>query len=238
VWSPSPRKTDRTRFAAGLRLAMPLALAATLRVAHAGEVGNAVLTLEALSGPSNDQLAASLPLHFALLEDGQVFVGGTSQLLAGRLSKDEMAVFERRMSDVRKLPGLTSSVTFGPGTSVRLAFRKPKPLEVLIQGDPAAAPPGLLPLASLVSDLARFGHASLRPYEPGGYALSVREGKLTGGCRSWTLPVPLADAAGSPRLLPATSATGWPTGATPAQVCSGEKTYVVTFRPLVPGEKP
>jgi hypothetical protein len=48
----------------------------------------------------------------------------------------------------------------------------------------------------------------------------------------------LADAATSTQLLPAAAATGWPTGATPAQVCSGDKTYVVTFRPLVPGEKP
>jgi hypothetical protein len=50
--------------------------------------------------------------------------------------------------------------------------------------------------------------------------------------------VTLADALAAPNVVPAESVTGWPTGATPAQVCSGDKTYVVTLRPLVPGERP
>jgi hypothetical protein len=236
VWSPGPRRIDRRPLGRLLRVA--LVVAATSPASHAGEVSDAVLTVEAVSALSGDNVAAALPLRFVLLENGQVFVGGTSQLLVGKLSKEETSALERRMSEVRKLPGLSSTVTFGPGPGVRLAFRTSKPLEVLVQGDPAAAPPGLLPLASLVKDLVRFGHASLRPYEPSGYALGVHEGKIAGGCRSWTLPVALAEAAAAPRFLAAASATGWPTGATPAQVCSGDKTYVVTLRPLVPGEKP
>jgi hypothetical protein len=209
-----------------------------LPAVHAGELSDALVTLEVISAPPGDQVAAALPVRFAVLEDGQVFVGGTRDLLAGRLSKDETAALERRVNEVRKLPGLTSTVTFGPGPGFRLAFRKPKPLEILVQGDPAAAPAGMLPLASLVGDLARFSHASLRPYEPSGYALGVREGKLIGGCRAWTMDLTLADAQASPHLLPAASVTGWPTGATPAQVCSGDKTYLVTLRPLVAGERP
>lgn len=238
MWSPSPRKTDRPLCGRRLRLAVPIVLAASLPLAYAGEVSDAVVTLEAISTLPGDQVAAGLPLRFALFESGQVFVGGTSQLLAGKLSKDETAAIERRTNDLRKLPGLASTVTFGPGAGVRLSLRKPKPLDVLVQGDPATAPPGLLLLASLVGDLGRFSHASLRPYEPGSYALGVREGRLAGGCRTWTLPLALADAEASPHLLPAASATGWPTGATPAQVCAGDKTYVVTLRPLVPGERP
>jgi hypothetical protein len=210
-----------------------------LPLAHAGEVSDAVVTLEAIPALPADQVATALPLRFALLESGTCYVGGTSQTLTGQLGKDEVAALERRMSDVRKLPGLSSTVTFGTGPAgFRLILRKPKPLEVLVHGDPAAAPPGLLPLASLVRDLGQFTHASLRPYDPGSYALGVREGKLTGGCRSWTLPLALTDAEASPHVLPAASVTGWPTGATPAQVCLGDKTYVVTLRPLVPGEKP
>jgi hypothetical protein len=95
-----------------------------------------------------------------------------------------------------------------------------------------------LPLANLVRDLLRFNHASLRPYEPSAFALGAKEGKLVGGCRPWTLPPSLADAQSAPQLLPAASATGWPTGATPAYVCAGDKTYVVTLRPLVAGERP
>jgi hypothetical protein len=213
-------------------------MAAAAPAVHAGEVGDAVLTMEAISALSGDQVATALPLRFVLLESGQVFVGGTSALLSGRLSKDEIAALERRMNEVRKLPGLASTVTFGPGPGFRLALRKPKPLDLLVQGDPAGAPPALLPLASLVRDLAAFSHASLRPYEPSGYALGVREGKLSGGCRAWTLPLALADAVATAQVLPSAAAAGWPTGATPAQVCVGDKTYVVTLRPLVPGERP
>jgi hypothetical protein len=208
-------------------------------LAHASEVSDAVVTLEAIAPLPADQVAAALPLRFALLENGAVFVGGTSQVSTGQLSKDEVSALERRMSDIRKLPGLSATVTFGPGPGgFRLMLRKPKPLDVLVHGDPAAAPPGLLPLASLVRDLAQFTHASLRPYEPGSYALGVREGKLAGGCRAWTLPVHMAEAEASPHVLSSASVIGWPTGATPASVCAGDKTYVVTLRPLVPGEKP
>ena len=68
--------------------------------------------------------------------------------------------------------------------------------------------------------------------------LGAREGKLTGGCRAWTLPVTLVDAVAGAQVLASTAVTGWPTGAIPAQVCVGDKTFVVTLRPLVPGEKP
>lgn len=239
MWSPSRRKTEGAPSGRRLRVAGSCVLVLASTLAYAGEGGDAVVTLEAISPLPSEQVAAALPVRFALLENGAVFVGGTSQVMTAQLGKDEVSALERRMSDVRKLPGLAATVSFGPGPAgFRLMLRKPKPLDVLVHGDPAAAPPGLLPLASLVRDLAQFTHASLRPYEPGSYALGVREGKLAGGCRPWTLPVPLAEAEASPRILSAASVTGWPTGATPASVCVGDKTYVVTLRPSVPGEKP
>lgn len=238
MWSRDPRKTERRALGQCLRAASLGLAAAMAPLAHAGEVAGAVVTLEAISSRPGDQVAAALPLRFVLLESGQVFVGGTSELLAGQLGKDEATGLERRVNDVRKLPGLGSTVTFGPGPGFRLVLGKSKPVDVLVQGDPAAAPAALLPLANLVKDLAGFGHPSLRPRAPAGFALGVREGELVGGCRAWTLPVTLADAVAAPNVVPAESATGWPTGATPAQVCSGDKTYVVTLRPLVPGERP
>ena len=36
----------------------------------------------------------------------------------------------------------------------------------------------------------------------------------------------------------AADAIGWPTGALPASVCAGDKRFVVTLRPLLPGERP
>lgn len=208
--------------------------------AAAGELPGALLTLEAADQTRDDRFSAAAPFRFALLEDGQVFVGGTSGLLAGRLSKDEVAVFDRRLSDVRKLPGLASVVTFSPEkTGYRLGSRKGnKPLDVLAQGDPKAGHPALAPLGALISDLLAFRHPSMRPFEPTSYAVLAREGTLPGGCRSWTVPVSLADVLTGPRATPAINVTGWPTGATPAQVCVGDKRYLVGFRPLVPGEKP
>ena len=239
--SPSRSRTERRssygRPGAALSWAVAAALIATC--ANAGEVSEASITLEGMGTQMVEQVPSALPLRFVLLSDGAVFVGGTSQLLAGRLSKEEAAALERRAGELRKLPGLGSTVSFGPGShGYRLGLRKGKLVEILVQGDPAKAPPALAPLANLVADLLRFDHASLLPYEPGSYALTVREGKLVGGCRSWTLPVSLAEALGGPRVVPAADVGGWPTGATPAAVCSGDKTYVVTLRPLVPGERP
>jgi hypothetical protein len=42
----------------------------------------------------------------------------------------------------------------------------------------------------------------------------------------------------APRILTAADFATWPTGAAPASVCAGDKSYVVTLRPLLPGEKP
>lgn len=150
-----------------------------------------------------------------------------------------MSVLERRLGEVRKLPGLAGVVSFSAEkTGYRLGARKGKPLDVLVQGDPRAAHPALAPLAALVSDLAAFQHPTLRPFAPSSYALSAREGKLVGGCRPWTFHLPVADALQAPRGLNAEAASGWPTGAMPAQVCAGDKIYLVTLRPLVAGEKP
>ncbi len=66
----------------------------------------------------------------------------------------------------------------------------------------------------------------------------AREGKLAGGCRRWTFAEPVTESLFAPRTVPAADVENWPTGAAPASVCAGEKTYVVALRPLLPGEKP
>lgn len=236
-----PSRTERPRRVGRPRADLLGALAVALLAAPApaADVPEAVITLEAMGAVPQEQVGAAMPVRFALLPDGQAFVGGTSRLLSVRLSKEEAADLERRAAAIRKLPGLGSTVSFGPGpTGFRLSLRKGKPLDVLVQGDPTSAPPALQPLGRLIGDLLRFDHASLLPYDPVSYALEVREGRLAGGCRSWTLPVPLAEALAGPRVVPAAAVEGWPTGATPASVCSRDKAYVVTLRPLVPGERP
>jgi hypothetical protein len=207
---------------------------------QAGEIPGAVIVLETAPGsPGSDPTGA--PPRFVLLKDGQVFVGGTSSVEAGRLEKPDAQALVKRASAVRKLPGVAGApVAFGgaPERSVRLALFEDDPLEIAATGDPASAPASLKPLASLVSELLGFHHPSLKPYSPASYAVSARQANLTGGCRAWTFSVPIADAVAAPRALSALDAVSWPTGALPASVCVDDRRYAVTLRPLLPGEQP
>jgi hypothetical protein len=207
--------------------------------AGAGEIPNAVVVLEMFGRARPDEVPESAPARFVLFEDGQVFVGGTRRLAAGRLSSVEAKALERRIAEVRKLPGLAGTVQLGGGERrQRLFLRRGRPLDMNVIGDPAQVVPALRPLAALIDDLARFDHPSLRPYTPGSYAVSAREGTLAGGCRSWPFPESPAESVFAPRTLSGESVHDWPTGITPASVCAGGKTYVVIFRPLLPGERP
>jgi hypothetical protein len=207
--------------------------------APAGDIPEAAIVLEATPGtPGSDPSTA--PPRFVLLKDGQVFVGGTARLEAGRLEKREASVFLKRAEAVRKLPGLSPTVSLGgdPTRTVRLRLLDGKPLEVVVTGDPTAGPPALAPLAALLVDLLRFDHPSLRPYAPTSYVLAVREGRLVGGCRAWGFAFPIAQALAAPPTVSAAEASGWPTGGFPASVCADDRRYVVTLRPLLPGERP
>lgn len=197
---------------------------------------DAVAALWTSAPPAHGEIPEGMPLRFAMFEDGRVFVGGTSEIGAGKLDKKEMKAIEKELERVRKM-GLSGPQMFGPGERVfRLSIRKVG--EVIAKGEPSAAPGPLRPLAQLVETLAHFTHPSLRPFAPPSFAVAARESGLPGGCRSWLLPVPLTDALKQPQIVPATSVYGWPTGGTPAVVCSAERRYAVTFRPLLPGETP
>jgi hypothetical protein len=228
-------------------VAAPVLALALVCGARAADLPGATLVLEADPGtPGSDPVGA--PPRFVLLKDGQVFVGGTERLEGGRLERAEASALEKRADAVRRLQGLGSPVSFGGDSSrsARLRLLDGRPLEVVVNGDPAQAAPALAPLASLVADLLRYQHPSLRPYAPGSYAMTVREGRLAGGCRAWTFAFPIAEALAGPRTVTADEAKGWPTGAHPASVCADGASpttklaprYVVTLRPLLPGESP
>lgn len=207
--------------------------------AATGEIPGALVVLEVSGRVRPDDVPESAPARFVLLEDGQIFVGGTSRLVAGRLSSAEVKALDRRVAEIRKLPGLAGTVRLGGGEGrQRLLLRRGRPLDMTVIGDPSQAAPALRPLATLIDDLARFDHPSLRPYEPGAYAVSAREGALAGGCRKWPFKESPAESVFAPRTLTGDSLHDWPAGASPASVCVGGKTYVVTFRPLLPGERP
>lgn len=198
------------------------------------------LTLDVAGTETPGLVAEAAPRRLVLNEDGTAYVGGTRDVAVGRLEKSEIKAIEKRLEKIRKQqPGLGGQVAFGPGVlRHHLVVSKGKPLDVTATGDPAAAPHSLQGMASLIADLASFQHKSLRPYKPAFYALRAREGSLAGGCRGWTFPVSLGQAVAAPQPLPAASAADWPTGAPAASVCAGDKTYVVTLRPLLPSEKP
>ncbi len=206
---------------------------------RAADIPKVVVVLEGLTAPLTDQVAEAAPPRFVLLEDGQVFVGGTSRLTSGRLTKPEAKAIEARVVAVRQLPGFGATVSLGAGPQrYRLRLRKGGSQDIVVAGDPAAAPVNLAPLGSLIVDLLRFEHPTLRPYRPAAYAVIAREGTLAGGCRRWTFPEPLADSLSTPGTVPASAAENWPTGAAPASVCADGKTYVVALRPLLPWERP
>jgi hypothetical protein len=215
-----------------------LVIACALARTAAAEIPGAVVVLEVLVPTLPGEVPQSAPPRFVLMEDGTVYVGGTRDVMVGRLAAPEIKDLERRLAEVRKLP-LTGAMTIGPGSERRhLVLRKGRPLDMVLSGNPADPPASLRPLAALVEDLARFQHPTLRPYEPVSFAMSAKEGALPGGCRPWMLPEPLAESVFAPRVVPAKGHGDWPTGAVPASVCVDDKRYVVTFRPLLPGERP
>jgi hypothetical protein len=220
-------------------LALTLLGAAAARPLAAGDIAKAVVILEAQDQSVPGDVPKAAPARFVLMEDGTVFVGGTSRVLSARLDGAVLKALDRRLDAVRKLPGLGGTVALGPGAgSYRLLLRKGRPIDMQITGDPAQATGSLRALADLLRDLSRFNDPALQPYQPTHYAMSAFAATLVGGCRPWTFPDPPEGLAFAPRVMDAASVRGWPTGATPASVCAGDKHYAVALRPLLPGETP
>ncbi len=222
-----------------MRRALAVALVAVFGAPAWAEIPGAAVVLEVLVPTAAGEVPAAAPPRFVLMEDGTLYIGGTRDIRVGKLESSEQKDLERRIAEVRKLP-LTGSMTIGPGNERRRLFlKKGRPLDMVLSGDPADAPASVRALAAFVTDLERFQHPSLRPYEPTSYAMSAKEGALAGGCRPWTLPEPLAESVFAPRVVPAKGHGDWPTGAVPAAVClENDKRYIVTFRPLLPNERP
>lgn len=217
---------------------LPLAWLAAA-TASAGDVLRAVALLEVEAPLLPGQVPEAAPLRFVLLETGQVFVGGSSEIATGQLASSEQKALEKRLTELRKLPGIAGTVALGGAPRrARLVVRKGRPLDMTVTGDPAGAPAPLKPLAALIQDLASFDHPSLRPFKPEAYALRAKEGQLPGGCRPWPYDEALAGTDFTPRIVPAAQVLYWPTGASPASVCQDDKSWIVTHRPLLPGETP
>jgi len=210
------------------------ALCAALPAAAAAPSGT-VVALWVARPATHGEIPSAMPARFVMLEDGRVFVGGTSTVASARLPKKDLKVIEKLASRVRKLPGLAGPLTLGPGEQQFRVFLRKGP-EILAKGAPAQAPPAMRPLAQLLEALEGFTHPDLRPFSPDSFALALHEQPLEGGCREWALPVSPAQLRKGPVVVPAAAASGWPTGGYPASVCDGDRHYTVTLRPLLPGE--
>lgn len=220
--------------------AMTFPLCGWSLLAEATDIPEAALVLEVVAHGRAGQVPEAAPPRFVLLEDGQVFVGGSSDVLTTKLDARELKDFDKRIAEIRKHPALAGNVTLGPGDERRrLVLRKGgRPLDMTFVGDPTKAAPALRGLADFVIALGGYAHPGLRPYAAANLALSAREGTLPGGCRRWTHAEPVQDAVFAPKMVAAAGLEGWPRGASAASVCVGDKHYVVTLRPLLPGERP
>jgi hypothetical protein len=222
-----------------MKRASLVACAVLAAAAASADVPKAVAVLEVDAPTMPDQVGASAPVRFVLLETGQIYVGGTSEIAIGQLTSSEQKALEKRLSELRKLPGIGGTLAFGSGKQrARLIVRKGRPLDMVVTGAFADAPAPLRPLGALLAELASFDHPSLKRWQPSSYALRAKEGKLPGGCRPWPFEAPLAGTEFTPRVLPAADVLYWPAGAAPASVCAGDKSWIVTLRPLVPDETP
>jgi hypothetical protein len=220
---------------------MRIVLALLLVLAASGPLSAetaTLLTLDASLAPRPGLVPEAVPRRLTILEDGTVFVGGTRDIATGRLEKNDLRALEKRLDKIRK-QALGSAVSFGPGAArYHLVVSKGRPLEVTASGDPEAASFNLRMVASLVADLSTLTPPGLQPYVPAFYAVKAVEGSLPGGCRSWNFPVSLEQCLAAPQPLSAAAARDWPTGGVAASVCANDKSYVVTLRPLLPGERP
>jgi len=217
-----------------------LVVALAVPSVRGGEILEAVVVLEGADGLP-DSVPSAAPPRFVLRRDRQVFVGGSEKIYSGLLGKDEAKAIEGRIEALAKSGVLDAPASFGGDSDTRYRLRLPREGErdMVITGDPASAPPALQGLAALVTDLLRFDHPNLRPWAPAEYAVSAREGELAGGCRAWLLALPFDRVLAGPQRIPVADVERWPAGSDPASVCDEDgRRYVVTFRPLLPGEQP
>jgi hypothetical protein len=226
----------------GLALSLTLLAGASAGAAEAplrsGDIADARAILDVRPAPRPGFVPEALPPRFVLFEDGRVVVGGHASLATARLDREAHKALEKRLAQVKRLPGLGASVSFGAELP-RYRLRLPKErIDLVASGDPRQAPPEFGPLAALIRDLEAFDHAGLQPLVPEQVWASAREEELPGGCRLWRRSPSVSELATQARPLPAADAAGWPTGAYAASVCEGQRRFTLTLRPLVPGELP
>lgn len=221
-----------------MRLRAAALVGLALFASYASAESELVIGLDVSLAPGPGLVPDAAPRRLAIFEDGSVYIGGSGELAVGRLEKGELKDVEKRVARVRKITALDRPIQLGAGEQRHRLLLPRAKIDVMVTGDPAGANPSLKPLATLLVELRDFSHRSLRPFTPAFYALRASEGALPGGCRSWDFPVSLAQTLTAPQPLSAQAASGWPSGARAASVCASDKTYLVTLRPLVPGEKP
>jgi hypothetical protein len=217
-----------------LTLACALPLLASL--ACAGEVADAIVTLEVIEPAVEWRQARALPMRVALLGKGRVYVGGSARLATAVLEGDDRKDLEKLAEQVAKQDGLAGEVRLGPGdTRYRLHFPE-RGVVILGAGAPEGASGDLRRLGELIERLRDFDHPSLMPWTPQEYLLSVSRQDLPGGCRPWRLELDPEALLRQPMAIPAGAAPDWSTGVFPTVACLGERRFAVTLRPLVPGE--
>jgi hypothetical protein len=206
-----------------------LALAAP---AYAALPPNTVVALYVAGLPATGEIADGAPPRFVLLEDGRVFVGGTSTVSSAKLSGKDLKPVNEPLSRARKVGARPGTVTLGPGTQQYRLVRKGQP-DVLTQGDPARAAGTDRPLGVLIDAMLAFDHPALRPLVPESYLASLRPDALPGGCREWHLPVKPADLKTRPAVVPASSVVGSGVGVRSGSALHGDAAAAAARRDAI-----
>jgi len=211
----------------------------------AGQVADAIVTLEVVEPDTSWRFSAAAPMRFALLEKGRIYVGGSTRLAVGLLEGDERKQLEKRVEKLAKQKaavsgsgarGAAGELRLGPGET-RYRLQMPKRGTVFLAvGAPEGATGDLRALGQLIEELRDFDHPSLVPWSPLEYLLTVSRRELPGGCRAWRLELDPESLLRHPVPIPSGAVPDWPTGAAPTAACRGDQRFAVTLRPLVPGE--
>lgn len=194
-------------------------------------------------GPREDH--TGLPTRLTVFSDGTFFIGGSREILRGKLAASELDDWRRRVDEAWTWLGLrkeglpnTSSFSEGPAR-YDVSILGAREIRVRWSGDPGLVTKDMGPFAELSSRLIRFRHPSVKRFVPTHYRLFASEKKLAGGCRTYRELPSFAEVAargGAGVVVPARVAAGWVHGVDVAQACDGRKRIALTFKPLMPME--
>ena len=187
--------------------------------------------------PGPGRYPEGAPPRFVLLEKGQFFVGGQRQVAGGSWTARSSRRSRRAWrgsggcrASARRSRSARAAAATGCSCSASIRWRSRRPA---IPRGRARAPAARVAAAGprrLRSSLAALPAARLVPAGRAGRSPARRLPPVE-------LRLPARGGRQRPRG-PRRAGRDWPHGVDAASICAGQQRYVVTLRPLLPGERP